>query len=98
MDPISWCIIGAVAVGTGAITYFATSYASKSNDDLVKEHINNQIILAQEKDNSHEFSQTVILSIIIIILIIACIYYSIKCAFRALNKSQSRNNRNEIEV
>lgn len=84
MDPVTWCILGGVALATATATYFATRYASNSDNEQLHEHINNQILIAKEQDNSHEFSQTIILVIVMILLIAIILYWCAKCIFGVL--------------
>lgn len=84
MVPVSWAIIGAVALVTGATTYFVTRHVANNDNEQLKEQINSQIVISQEKDNSHEFAQTVILAIILVILVLVGIYWCLRCAMRAV--------------
>lgn len=90
MDPVSWGIVGAVALVTGVSTYFATRYAAENDDEQLHQKINSQIVIAQEKDNAHEFSQMLILVIILIILCFICIFWCLKCAFRTMNRNMQQ--------
>lgn len=86
MDPISWCIIGGVAVVTSVTTYFVSRHVSSSDNDSLHEHINNQILIEKEKDTSHEFAQTLILAILAVLMCIVFAYWSLKCVVRAMQR------------
>lgn len=87
LDPISWCAIGAATLVTGVVTYFVTRHVSSTDDEAVKQQINSQILIAKEQDNSHEYSQTIIIIIIAIVLTLICVYWRIKCVFKAMQRN-----------
>lgn len=90
MDPFTWSIIGGVALATGLITFFATRHAANIDDENIKQHINNQIIIAQEKDNAHEFAQYVVLAILIFIASAFIIIYCVKFAVQSIVRQTSK--------
>lgn len=103
MDPISWCIIGGIAVATAATTYFVARHASNSDDSALHENINNQILIEKEKDCAHEFAQTLILIIILILLCIIIAYWGLKCMVRAVQRQfqqnlNTNNNQNQHQI
>lgn len=64
MEPVSWCILTSVALARGASTFLVKRHVSSGDDERLKEQINSQIVILQEKDNSHEFAQLIILCLI----------------------------------
>lgn len=98
MDPITWCLIGGAAILTGVTTYYVTRNASTHDDEHVKEQIANQIIIAQERDSSHEFAQFVILALILIILIVGICYWCMRCTTKSMARqlNQQNNRQNQI--
>lgn len=99
MDPFTWSIIGGVALVTGVVTFFATRHAANIDDENIKQHINNQIIIAQEKDNAHEFAQYVVLAILIFIALAFIIFYCIKFTVRSIvRRSRKQDKAQEIDI
>lgn len=98
MDPVSWAIIGAVAIGTGVATYFITHSSASTADEHLKEQINNQIVIQQERDNLHEFAQTIILCLLLIAFITFAVYFLIKCAVNAVYNNRQQQNQQQIDV
>jgi uncharacterized BrkB/YihY/UPF0761 family membrane protein len=99
MDPVSWVVLGTVAIATGVATYFVTKNTATSADEHIKEQINSQIVIQQEKDNSHEFSQSIIIGLIFIMLVGICLYLCIKCAINAVyNRRQTQNAQPALDV
>lgn len=78
MEPITVGIIVGVALFTGIASFFtAKEIFEPSSTDHAKE-INNQLIIQKEQDNSHEFAQTIIISIMAIIMIVFAAYMCTK--------------------
>lgn len=94
MDPISWLVLGGIVVITGATTYILTKNSSTDNMNL-KEQINNQIVIQQEKDASMEFAQWMVLCLILIVLLGAGFYWCVQCAVKKAIASRPPMHQNQ---
>lgn len=99
MDPFTWSIVGGIALVTGIVTFFATRHAANIDDENIKQHINNQIIIAQEKDNANEFAQYVVLAILIFITLAFSISYCIKFTVQSIvRQTRKQDKAQEIDI
>lgn len=99
MELITIFIIATVAVATGATTFFITKGAYNDEHEKIKAHIKNQLIIREEQDRSHEFSQTLFLILLAIVTSVIVVYISLKCIIQAvLNKSQRQNQQQRQEA
>lgn len=92
MDPSSFIVVASIALVSSVGTYFTTKYVSSSGDEDLHQKINSQIIIAQEKDNSHEFAQWLIIALIGIVFVVAGIFLCIKCAINSAMMRQERRH------
>lgn len=68
MEPITiGIVVGAIGLCAAIGSFFAAKHVYEPTDSTQKD-INNQLIILQEKDNSHEFAQTVCLVMFGVIL------------------------------
>lgn len=79
-----------VAAITGVTTYFATKNAYNDEHEQLKAHINNQLIIKEERDNSHEFSQTVFIVLLAIVTACITVYITLKCVIQQIMNRTSR--------
>lgn len=74
-------------------TFFATKRVYETSESSNDKNINNQLIIMQERDNSHEFAQTVVLIIfgivLAVIISIICIKFITNWCVRKLNNPQN---------
>lgn len=86
MEPITLIIICGLALvtGTATTTYFVTKNIYSDEHERLKAHINNQLIINQEKDNAHEFSQTIFMVLLAIVTSAIAVYIGLKCAINAI--------------
>lgn len=93
MEIITITAFLAVAVITGITTFLATKSAYNDEHAKTRAEINNQLIINEEKDKSHEFSQTVFIVLLAIITIFIALYITINCAVKSIcNKYPQRQN------
>lgn len=64
MEIITMVLIAAAAMLSGTATFFVTKNAYNDEHEKLKAHVNNQIMINEEKDRSHEFSQNVFIVIL----------------------------------
>lgn len=87
VETITIIVFGFIALVSGAATFFITKNIYNDEHEKIRAHINNQLIIHQEKDRAHEFSQSVFLVILAVVTSFIALYVSGKCAFDAiLNK------------
>lgn len=92
MEPMT---IGAIVGLVGLIASVGSFFAAKSvyePTDATQKDINNQLIILQERDNSHEFMQTIVLVIFGIILsffvILLCVKFVTNWCVRKMQTAQ----------
>lgn len=95
MEPITLISFLAVAIVTGATTYTITKNVYNDEHEKLKAHINNQLIINEERDKSHEFSQTIFIILLAIVTSIITLYVALKCA---VNAFQNRVPRRQIAI
>lgn len=85
-------LIGVSALCTAIVTFFTTKsiYDTNKKEDQIKE-INNQLIIQSERDNSHEFSQTIILTIFAIILLFILFTFCMRFCFNYMRRQLNFN-------
>lgn len=86
MEIITLTAFLTVAVITGITTFLATKSAYNDEHAKTRAEINNQLIINEEKDKSHEFAQTVFIVLLAIVTIFIALFITIKCAVNAICK------------
>lgn len=87
MEPITIFVLFATALLTGTSTYFVTKGIYNDEHEKIRAHINNQLIINEEKDKAHEFSQSVFLVILAVVTSFIALFIIGKCAINTiLNK------------
>lgn len=84
MEIITMIMLATAIVFTGTATYFVTKNAYSDDHEKLRAHINNQLIINEERDKSHEFSQTVFMSILAILTACVIVYICVKCLINAI--------------
>lgn len=80
---------------TGTTNFFVTKNIYNDEHEKTRAPINNQLIIHQEKDKAHEFSQTVFIVLLAIITSFIALYIVLKCAVNAiLNRKMHQHNSN----
>lgn len=97
MEPITLMglIVFGIAAATGLTTFVITKNMYDDKHENLKAQINNQLIINAEKDNAHEYSQTVFIVLLAIVTSCITVYICFKCA---LNAYVFRNQRRERPV
>lgn len=89
MEIFTIMLLATVAVVTCTTTFFVTKNIYNDEHENLKAHVNNQLIINEERDRSHEFSQTVFIIILAILTSIITVFMGLKCAINAaLNRTR----------
>lgn len=76
-------IFGTLAA-VATTTFFVTKNIYNDEHEKIRAHINNQLIIKQERDKSEEYSQWVIIIILGITIALAVAYVALKCTITAI--------------
>lgn len=90
MEIITLFTLVSIAVISATTTFFATKSIYNNEHEQTKAHINNQLIIREERDNAHEYSQTVILVILAVVTSLIVIFISFKCVLNAILRKTQR--------
>lgn len=92
MELIAICVILAIAATTGITTFVVTKNVYDDRHEKIKAQINNQLIINEEKDKAHEYSQTIFMIILAVITSCVVLYITLKCTVNAiLNRVRASN-------
>lgn len=84
MEATTMAIIFVSILLTGASTFFVTKGFYNDEHERIQARINNQLIINQEKDNAHEFSQSIFLVILAVVTSFVALYIVGKCTINAI--------------
>lgn len=76
--------VAVLVIVTGTTTFFVTKSIYNDDHEKIKAHINNQLIINEERDKSHEFSQTIFMIILAIVTSCVVLYIGLKCTINAI--------------
>lgn len=100
MELITLIAFTTVALITGVTTFLFTKNAYNDEHEKTRAHINNQLIIREEQDKSHEFGQTVFIILLAIVTVVIALYIGINCAVNAIinryPRQQSASQRAQV--
>lgn len=92
MEPITIIAFLTIATVTGVTTFFVTKNVYDDRHEKIQAQINNQLIINEEKDKAHEYSQTVFMIILAVTTSCIVVYIALKCTVNAiLNRMRGVN-------
>lgn len=74
----------ALVVITGTSTFFATKNIYDDKHEKIKAQINNQLIINEERDKSHEYAQTIFMIILAVVTSCLVLYIAVKCTINVI--------------